>query len=191
MNKLLFLVIFLLFPANILANDIIFTEIMYNPSGTESGHEWIEIYNSRDSIVDLEGWTLWEQGTDKSIIGDNYKIGPGEFAVIADDKTKFLFDHPEYKGILFQSSWRYLSNSGEEIGIKDRRGVLIDSILYSGDADDGYSISLDLLHNVWEESDETPGYNDDINQAVPEFNTIGYIISVLGAVLIFRKKLNP
>jgi len=29
-------------------SDIIINEIMYNPSDADSGHEWIEIYNTTD-----------------------------------------------------------------------------------------------------------------------------------------------
>jgi hypothetical protein len=50
-----------------LRGDVIISEIMYNPSSKESFNpdenlvEWIEIYNSGDSPVDITGWFLQDE----------------------------------------------------------------------------------------------------------------------------------
>ncbi len=37
---------------------VVITEIMYNPSGTDEGQEWVEIYNPTNAAVDLSRWSL-------------------------------------------------------------------------------------------------------------------------------------
>jgi len=40
-----FIIIAFLFWANLANAQIIITEIMYNPEGSDTGKEWVEIYN--------------------------------------------------------------------------------------------------------------------------------------------------
>ncbi|MEK7061771.1 MAG: lamin tail domain-containing protein [Patescibacteria group bacterium] len=37
---------------------VIFNEILPSPDGTDDGKEWIELYNTNNSEVDLSGWTI-------------------------------------------------------------------------------------------------------------------------------------
>ncbi|MGP1272553.1 MAG: lamin tail domain-containing protein [Phycisphaerales bacterium] len=73
--------------------DVIITEIMFNPSGTE--REWIELYNTGSSTVDISGWFFRDldqpvfDGAEPPFDGDPSTpeidpvlLGPGEVAVI-------------------------------------------------------------------------------------------------------------
>ena len=40
------------------ASDLIITEIMYDPNSAEDNWEWIEVYNSGASSVDLSGFVV-------------------------------------------------------------------------------------------------------------------------------------
>ena len=35
---------------------------LYNPGGSDSGHEWVELYNKTSEDIDVSGWML-EGGT--------------------------------------------------------------------------------------------------------------------------------
>ena len=37
---------------------IVINEFEQNPSGTDSGNEWTELYNPTSSTVDISGWTV-------------------------------------------------------------------------------------------------------------------------------------
>ena len=62
MNKRgFFLIIALVFTINFIdfvQADVVIIEIMYNQPGQEEDLEYIELYNSGDTDVDVSGWTL-------------------------------------------------------------------------------------------------------------------------------------
>jgi hypothetical protein len=39
-------------------SNILINEFELNPAGTDSGNEWVELYNPSSNLVDLTGWTL-------------------------------------------------------------------------------------------------------------------------------------
>lgn len=71
--------------APLLADEIIITEIMYDPASDErwpTRTEWLEIYNTTDHAISLEGWHLAnERGRTHPIVA-GVEIGPGEAAVL-------------------------------------------------------------------------------------------------------------
>ena len=51
---------------SLLPGDLVITEIMANPAGSDSGNEWFEIYNASSEAITLTGLTLFtsrEDGT--------------------------------------------------------------------------------------------------------------------------------
>jgi len=48
-----------------LAGKVKINEILYNPLGADEGNEWVELFNSGESAVDLAGWTV--SGSDGSV----------------------------------------------------------------------------------------------------------------------------
>lgn len=63
------------------SNDIVINEIMYNPAGTDTGLEWIELYNRGAELVDLTGWDLYPDGIGYYTFG-SFSLAPGKFVVI-------------------------------------------------------------------------------------------------------------
>lgn len=135
------------------------TEIMYDLSGADTGREWIEITNTGDSAVDVNGYKFFEANVNHTltlIAGDGI-LQSGGSAVIADDSVKFKIDWPSYSGILFDSSFS-LSNVGESIALKDSALVLLDSVSYDpslGAAGDG--ATLQWNGSVFTSAAPTPG----------------------------------
>ena len=77
MKKWFLLVLFFVLVRGVYA-DVIFTEVMYNPTqASDTDLEWIEIYNNGSSAVNLSSWKI--DGNNF----DDFLILPGEFAVIA------------------------------------------------------------------------------------------------------------
>ena len=118
-------------------------------TGSDSGREWIEVFNASDGIIHVPEWTLAEGGSDHGIVsfqgGDD--LQPGAYAVLADNPSKFEADWPLYSGQLFDTAFSGgLSNSGESIAIgytQNKAFVPIDTVVYTsawGGSGDGNSL---------------------------------------------------
>ena len=73
--------------ASAAAADIVLTEIMFDPAGSEYHDEYVELYNTSDAEpVDLAGWTLSDSSDTDGIIGRDQGtvLEPGQFALILD-----------------------------------------------------------------------------------------------------------
>lgn len=109
--------------------EVLISEILPNPVGTDSSGEYIEIYNNSTEsisilnvILDDKNITLVENETD-------HLIEPGEIGIIHDDnfdiKTNY---HGNYiRGVVTSTSF---SNSGDIITIKDQNENILDILEY-------------------------------------------------------------
>jgi hypothetical protein len=125
-------IIFLLIPA-LASAQVLITEIMYDlREGSDTGREWIEVYNAGSASVDLPKWKVVESGKNHKISTVQGSFGAGTFAVIADNAMKFKADHPAYAGALFDSAFS-LNNDGESLALHDAAGNEIVLISYTAD----------------------------------------------------------
>jgi Lamin Tail Domain/PKD domain len=125
---------------------VLFTEIMYDVSGTDTGREWVEITNTGTSPEDVSGYRFFEANVNHALtkISGSSVLAAGSSAVIADDAAKFKIDWPSFAGTLFDSSFS-LSNTGEPLALKDSSLNVLDSITYDpslGAGGDGNSLQL-------------------------------------------------
>jgi len=167
-NFCLFLALSLLLPAIVHA-QVVFTEIMYDLEGSDSGREWVEVTNN-GGAVDVSSWKFFENGTNHfiTLIQGDASIETSEFFVIADNPEKFLIDWPEFSGTLFDSSFS-LKNTGETISLKNDELVEIDSVDYSPTwGAEGDSESLQKVSGLWVAATPTPGLINIGNVAPPE-----------------------
>jgi len=123
------LAVIVLVPTSAIAQVV--TEVMYDlHEGSDSGHEWIEVYNTGSVSIDLAKWKIVENGKNHKITAVTGSFEPGSFAIIADNAVKFQADHPEYSGALFDSAFS-LNNKGETVALADATGKESDSIIYT------------------------------------------------------------
>jgi hypothetical protein len=114
-------------------------------TGSDSGREWIEVYNTSATGIKLTDWKLVENGTNHKIIaasgGDT--LAPGAYAVIADNPGKFTLDWPNFSGMLFDSAFN-LSNTTDSVAFRAASSTDTGSISYEsswGAAGDGNSLN--------------------------------------------------
>jgi len=62
--------------------SIIITEILNNADGNDDGKEWFEIYNTSDSAIDLQDWTVTDEGSNAFTISESLVIEAGGFLVL-------------------------------------------------------------------------------------------------------------
>ena len=129
------------------AGDIVVTEFM-NDSGAVSDTvgEWLELYNSTGSDIDLNGWTLKDDGSNSHTFTTSIIVPAGSYFVMGRGADSAVnggvnLDHSYGDGVFT------LSNSEDEIILLSPSSVEIDRIVYGvggfPDGGPGFSISLD------------------------------------------------
>ena len=168
---LVLLVLISIFGFRIARADVIINEIMYNPNGSDTGKEWIELFNSSntESVNIISGksssaWRFDDGSTSLHYINEDLTIPPNGYAVLADDKNTFLSEYPNFSGLIADTSMS-LDNSGiVKIWNGDDPRLLIASQAYNnslGADNDGNS--LQLVGSSWIAAIPTPGAQ---NQAI-------------------------
>ena len=109
------------------SGDICINELMPNPMGTDTGNypacEWVELYNSGTSDINLQGWTLVDAAqyshpidantwVDFANLATPYVLPAGDYAIIAENSQGTL----------------KLNNAGETLDLIDGVGVSVHSV---------------------------------------------------------------
>ncbi len=128
---------------------IVINEIFADPSGanqpnpqvlsSDSGDEFIELHNASAQAIEITDFEL-SGGT----IG-NHVLAAGGYVILTSSSN--VTDFQSFGDVVAVSSWNTLTNSGEQLILRDNLGNLVDSITYSTDwykdtnkADGGWSI---------------------------------------------------
>ncbi|WP_202709288.1 phospholipase D-like domain-containing protein [Sporosalibacterium faouarense] len=104
------------------SREIVISEIAWMGTTKDYNDEWIELYNTSNNDINLSGWTLKSKDGTPTI----------ELKGIIPAKGYFLLERskddciPDLKADLIYSG--ALSNSGESLYLKDRKGKTIDTI---------------------------------------------------------------
>ncbi|MEP3390694.1 MAG: lamin tail domain-containing protein [Reichenbachiella sp.] len=136
--------------------SIAITEFISNPFGVENGAEWIEIYNFGGSAVDLNGWTLKDEGIENvTISSSSLIIESDSYLILANDKSTF---ETQWLGGMTDSrvidiSNFVLGNASDQIILSNSSGSTIWSLAYDDDETEGNSTYL-----VYSESTEINSY---------------------------------
>jgi len=154
------------------SGNIHINEVMYDINGTDTDHEWLEVYNNCSEEINLSGWKFFEGGTNHAITlyYGKIELDIGDYAVIVQDPETFLIDNPNFQGNILDSSFS-LSNTGELIAIKNSSLFMIDELNYSlylsanGDGN-----SLQYFNNTWQGCFPTPGFENNCSVEITEEN---------------------
>ena len=116
--------------------DVVINEIMQNPSAVlDSAGEWFELFNTTASDIDINGWTIADNGSDSHVInnGGPLIIPAGGYLVLGING-----DYDINGGVnvdyVYGSTW-FLSNTADEIILLDDSSpdpVEIDRVEYDG-----------------------------------------------------------
>jgi len=133
-----------LFPSAASADSVVvFNEIMYHPATNEPALEWVELYDQNSVDVDLSGWRL-AGGIDFRFPSDTVMHGGGYLVVAISPESLRALNG--LTNVLGPFSGR-LSNSGEQVELRDSNDRLMDSVKYGVDGEwpvgpDGSGVSL-------------------------------------------------
>jgi hypothetical protein len=124
--------------------EIIISEIMYNPGGTDLdlnavppfNREWVEIYNTGAEAVNLAGWSLGDsQDNDWGTVFPTRTIlNPNQALVITGDTTTFDTNWGTGINRLQTATFPSLANTpsptNETVALRDSFGVIRDEVNY-------------------------------------------------------------
>lgn len=167
-NKIFFIgIIFVFLIVNVSAIRI--NEVMYNPNGTDSGREWIEIHNDGNENINLTGWKFYEEGSNHglSLKQGDLILEINEYAIITSNEISFLLDYPNYAGTILDSSWASFSNTEETLALKNSSLDIVFEITYDDTwGANGNGKSLQYCSGSWIEAEPTPGSINSCEQEV-------------------------
>jgi hypothetical protein len=133
------------FSAPSTAGDLVVTEILQNPAGTDTGREWFEITNTTTNVLNLNGCRFQDAAgaVDRFMIGADVLIRPGQHFVLAEGSAPGGFT-PSYN---FMNAMT-LANTDDEVIVEcGSPFVEIDRVAYDGGPmfpnPDGATMSLD------------------------------------------------
>ena len=159
------------------AENLTFSEIMYDPIGVDTDQEWIEAFNLSTSTIEIDSTWRFNDGTNHLLSlyqGDN-QIASSTFFLITADAQIFLDNYQDFNGTIFESSLS-LNNSTDTIQLLNN-GQTITEFTYNsnlGANGNGKTLEKIDVHNLesnWQESyvlEGTPGNESStppLNQA--------------------------
>ena len=160
--------------------DININEIMYDPPGTDTNHEWLELYNNDTKAINITGWKFYEADTNHglTLVQGSITIPVGGYAIIADNATMFLHEYPECTCTVIDSVFS-LGNTEEYIALKNATLDIIDDVTYNaswGAKNNNKTLELNATGG-WEESPAEGGTPCQLNSvlagAVPTADSLG------------------
>ncbi len=128
--------------ANLLPGDLVITEVMPNPEGSDDGLEWFEVYNATSAPIVLRGVTLAYSRADgtgrKTHVIDAGTIPPGDYVVFGGRLEAAPLPYMDY---YYADDLGSLTNTGGRLAI-ECNSTIVDEIVYV-EATSGVSLSYD------------------------------------------------
>ncbi|MEA1909526.1 MAG: lamin tail domain-containing protein [Patescibacteria group bacterium] len=131
------------------------TELYPNPKSSEE--EFIELYNSGDNAVNLNGWKLDDKspgGSSDYLVDNDLIIGPKQYLVFTKSQTKIA-----------------LNNTGDYAQLIQPNGIVLENTPNYGNSKAGESyIKID---GSWQWTENvTKGYENKLTEAENDANTV-------------------
>lgn len=100
--------------------SLVLSEVLYDVSSTDDGFEWVEIFNSGSSSVDLAGWSLGNGGTDYtySLVQLSGTIASGATFVIGGPSSSATNANPTFDQVLnFAPDFQNSGTTGDGVAL--------------------------------------------------------------------------
>ena len=111
------------------AGSVVINEFIYNPSGTDTDNEWIELYNTGDASLRLDDYVIEGAGSswsDKYTFPAGSTIDAGEYLVVGGPNTDAAY-------VADSLSIDNASSGAGGIRVVDCEGTALDTVLYGAD----------------------------------------------------------
>lgn len=120
-------------PAKVVINEVYYDVASNQNEGNESNpDEWIELYNSGNTAVNLKNWVIADN-SESTTINREVKIPAGGFAVLAKSANTWRYWNIPTDAVkieLGQKIGNGLANSGDQLILKDNNGIERDRVAW-------------------------------------------------------------
>lgn len=169
MKKILLLSFIFVIPCS--SSALVINEVMSNPTGTDDGREWVEVYNNESQSIDISQVTISIKGGTPVVLTSvqgGTVIPAGGYLIIGStisSQTKFLQDYPSYTGVLTRASMSLVNTGVTSLDIRIQ-GAVVDSLPSYTAAKEGSSFSK--INGTWLTSVPSPGAENIQSQSIEE-----------------------
>ncbi|MGB5660888.1 MAG: lamin tail domain-containing protein, partial [Thermoanaerobaculia bacterium] len=113
--------------------ELVIHEILNNPAAVgDNDGEWFEIFNPSDSDVDIDGWTIRDDGSDSHVINNGGPLlVPASGYVVLGNNADSLTNGGAPVDYSYGSGW-FLSNGADEVILLDDLLFEVDRVEYDG-----------------------------------------------------------
>lgn len=113
------------------AGDLVITELMIDPDSTDTGNEWIELFNTLGTALDLRGVTLYKRegaGATKSHTIRAGLVGPRGYFTLGDVRSG---PNPQWINYAYGADLDTLPTASATVGLRCGTGLVIDEMQYT------------------------------------------------------------
>jgi hypothetical protein len=117
--------------------DLVFSELNVNPEVVDDLYgEWVELYNTSGSTIDLAGYTFHDLDYDRFVLG-SVVVPAGAYVVLCASADLGLNGGVSCDGTFVRTEYggngaMALGNSGDEVVLSRPDGAVIDEVVYDG-----------------------------------------------------------
>lgn|GEM_PF-5852897 len=122
------------------SEDFVISEIMYDPAGSDTDKEWVEVYHASTESATIQGGSLaaslrFFDGSNHTLSAaasqGSMVISPGSYFVLAQNASLFKALYSGFTGTLIEVSAMSLGNTTETLGFRNgSSGSLFSSLSY-------------------------------------------------------------
>jgi len=157
------------------ADHIVISEVLANPSGTESGGEAVELFNQANTSVDLSGYVIrTESSRTDATLPQGTIINANGYLLIADASWSSLKDNSSWPSADYEEAIT-LGNTNGAVGLV-KNGTIIDAVSWGNSS----SLSAELIEtspakaaregfSLSRSGEDTNNNSADLSDSIPNF----------------------
>ena len=171
------IMVFLVIMQAAFAESVVISQVLYDPLGSESGGEAVELYNPTENAINLSGWVIATENYAADVTLQNAVIEPESYYLIADVGWDSEKDNDSWPQADHEERMR-LSNSDAGVAIRNSTGIVdavgwgnsagIESGLYEGTPHSGAAPGEALVRT--DGNADTGNNSEDFTAVVPDFH---------------------
>ena len=127
-------------------SNVIISQVLYDPAGTESGGEAVELYNPTASSVNISSWVLaTETSPTDATLPHGTVICGGCYYLVADSNWSNAKDNASWPNANYEEAIT-LANLDAGIALKDSNGSVVDAVGWGNPANIGSGLFEGIPH---------------------------------------------